>query len=512
MPQKRTTLIVSCLVILLVTVPYLYAYQAGTAENEFGGFLVNPIDGHSYLAKMQQGNQGNWKFVLPYTAEPGEGAYLFLFYIFLGHFARIIDLPLIVVFHSARVICAIFLLWTLNKYFRFTFDNKREQILGFSIATLGSGLGWIAVIFGKFTSDFWVAEAYSFLSMYTNPHFSLGLGLMILTLILQEQKQYYVSLGLGLALGIVQPFGVVIVVLVLGIQAVLDLYKSKDNLLIKIKDSYQLKNLLSVGIGGGVILIYQYWAIITDPVLLIWNRQNITESPEVIDLIISLSPCLILALLGLADGWRSVKGKTIVIWFVASLTLAFIPWNLQRRFLTGIFIPLAGLSVFGIEALIRKSKLNTTTVSAILFCLILPTNLIVILSGIQAAAIQDAQIYLYSDLKKSLVWLEGNTSQDSLILASEKNGLYIPSISGRKVVYGHPFETINGDREREYLEKILGGEFSSADTRILIVDREFDYVLTDDESNESFIDLITELNYPQVFSRGSVGIYRVIQP
>jgi len=194
------------------------------------------------------------------------------------------------------------------------------------------------------------------------------------------------------------------------------------------------------------------------------------------------------------------------------LTLAFIPWNLQRRFLTGIFIPLAGLSVFGIEVLIRISKMNSKTITAILFCLILPTNLIVILSGIQAVAIRDSQIYLSSDLKKSLVWLEGNTSRDSLILAGENNGLYIPSISGRKVVYGHPFETIYGDREKKYLEKIFGGELSTAETRMMIGDREIDYILTDHESNEKFLDLITELNFPQVFSRGSVGIYRVIQP
>jgi len=512
MLQKRTILVVSCLVILLVTVPYLYAFQAGTINNEFGGFLINPIDGHSYLAKMQQGNQGNWKFVLPYTAEPGEGAFLNLFYIFLGHFARIIKLPLIAVFHSARVICAIFLLWTLNRYFGFAFDNKREQTLGFSIAALGSGLGWIAVIFGKFTSDFWVAEAYSFLSMYTNPHFSLGLGLMILALNPREQNRYYVNLGFGLALGIVLPFAVVIVVLVLGILTGLDLYKSKEHLFSKIKDSNQLRKLMSVGIGGGIILIYQYWAIITDPVLSIWNRQNITKSPEVIDLIISLSPCLILALLGLADSWRSVEGKTIVIWFVVSLTLAFIPWNLQRRFLTGIFIPLAGLSVFGIEVLIRKSKLNAKTVTAILFCIILPTNLIIILSGIQAIDSHDSQIYISSELLESLKWLEKNTPRDSLVLSSENNGLYIPSISGRKVLYGHPFETVNGDREKEYIERIFAGDYSPIGTEMLLMEREFDFVLTDDESNESFIDLMTELNYPLVFSEGSVGIYQITQP
>jgi hypothetical protein len=113
---------------------------------------------------------------------------------------------------------------------------------------------------------------------------------------------------------------------------------------------------------------------------------------------------------------------------------------------------------------------------------------------------------------ESLKWLEKNTPRDSLVLASEKNGLYIPSISGRKVLYGHPFETVNGDREREYIEKIFAGDYSPAGTEMLLMEREFDFVLTDDESNESFIDLMTELNYPLVFSEGSVGIYQITQP
>ena len=175
MPEKRVILIISCLVILLITIPYIYAFQEDSTEYAFGGFLINPTDGHSYLAKMQLGYQGGWKFVLPYTAESGEGAYLFLFYIGLGHLARIVNLPLLAVFHIARVIGAIFLLWVLKIYFRSVFKEPKMQTLGFSIAALGSGVGWLAVVFGSFTSDFWVAEAYPFLSKYTNPHFSLGL-------------------------------------------------------------------------------------------------------------------------------------------------------------------------------------------------------------------------------------------------------------------------------------------------------------------------------------------------
>ena len=81
MLERRFEKILGFSVILLISLPFVYAFQSGNAESIFGGFLINPIDGHSYLAKMQQGYQGEWRFVLPFTAEPGQGAYLFLFYL-----------------------------------------------------------------------------------------------------------------------------------------------------------------------------------------------------------------------------------------------------------------------------------------------------------------------------------------------------------------------------------------------------------------------------------------------
>ena len=81
MREKKVLFGISIIVITMVTVPYISAFQAADLSHVFGGFLLNPIDGHSYLAKMQLGYQGDWKFTLHYTAEKGEGAYLFLFYI-----------------------------------------------------------------------------------------------------------------------------------------------------------------------------------------------------------------------------------------------------------------------------------------------------------------------------------------------------------------------------------------------------------------------------------------------
>ena len=77
---------------LLACLPYLIVSMTTPPELFYTGFLTNPEDGHSYLAKMRQGQRGQWRFTLPYTAEPHEGEFLFTYYVALGHLARVAGL------------------------------------------------------------------------------------------------------------------------------------------------------------------------------------------------------------------------------------------------------------------------------------------------------------------------------------------------------------------------------------------------------------------------------------
>src|SRR4030067_1335383 len=95
---------------ILITLPYLWAEKAAGQDFDFGGMLLNPMDGNSYLAKMYQGWQGNWQFRLPFTADPGEGDYLFLYYLMLGHLARLDGLSLLLTFHLARLVARLLML------------------------------------------------------------------------------------------------------------------------------------------------------------------------------------------------------------------------------------------------------------------------------------------------------------------------------------------------------------------------------------------------------------------
>ncbi len=175
--------IVLAAVLLSLFLPYIYAAAQSNQEFMFGGFLLNPTDGNSYLAKMYQGWLGDWRFTLPYTAEAGQGAYLFLFYLALGHLARITGISLVLSFHIARLLSILLMLpVSLSVLQSRTSKSSPSITLLMRSASFGSGLGWLAVPLGGFTSDFWVAEAYPFLSAYANPHFPLGLALLLFIL------------------------------------------------------------------------------------------------------------------------------------------------------------------------------------------------------------------------------------------------------------------------------------------------------------------------------------------
>ena len=454
MPEKRYFAIMIVVTLFMISAPYIVGFQNSNSQAQFGGFLINPIDGHSYLSKIQQGYRGEWKFRLPYTSEPGEGAYLFLFYLGLGHVCRLTQLQPIFIFHTARLLSALWLIFIIGRLLRALFNDAITRRMGLIAALFGSGLGWLAVLFGTFTSDFWVAEAYPFLSMYTNPHFPLGLGLMIHILLPGQKDKLIPNLLTGLLLGLIQPFAVVIISLVKIIEEGWKIIQER----IAFKQILKARwfwSIVGFTFTGGIVVLYQYWAIINDPVLFQWHKQNITLKPVPLDLVVSLSPALIIGMIGAREAWKNKAGKTLVIWTAISLVLLFIPWSLQRRFLTGIYIPLIILAMFGLRTLSKKTPAKFHYWVIVFLFLAIPTNLMVITSGLQAISEKNPQIFLDSDLVAGLEWIDLNTEEDDLILADQKDGLYLPSFTGRKVIYGHPFETIQAEKEQRFLEEVF---------------------------------------------------------
>ncbi len=493
--------------LLLVMVPYWLAARASGSEYVFGGFLINPPDGTSYLAKMYQGWSGYWRFHLPYTADLGRGAYINLYYLFLGHAARWLGTGLYPSYQAARLLGSCVLIYTSFRFFQAVLAERHMTLAAFALALLGGGMGWLALPFGGFTSDFWVAEAYPFLSAYAAPHFSLSLGLLLWLLTPRDdgaalRKKWGRSLltvAVALLAGLLSPFCIAVAAIVLAATALLEF--ALDHWRFSLSETAWKLGL--VLLGGGPVLLYDLWAIHSDPILAGWNAQNLTPTPPLYDLLLSFSPLLLLALPGL---WFALRGKERsrlipAVWLVSGAILLLLPSGLQRRFMFGLYVPVTALAVLTLWQVSRQEARKFTLLAAVLLLLVLPTNLLVLLAGRQAALTHNPQIYYTAGESQALDWIRDNTPRNALILAAPDTGLLIPAHTGRRVIYGHPFETVNAKQEEKAVTSFFEGSNPT-----LLDERNVDYVF--DGPREQRLGLLTlPASWQPVYDHAGVTIY-----
>jgi hypothetical protein len=513
MVVRRERFLIGAIIILVlaaIAIPYLVAWRNAGENYLFNGFLLNPLDGNSYLAKMHEGWRGDIGFTLPYTAEKGEGAYLFLFYLFLGRIARLFDISLIATFHLARVLSTLLMYLCLYRFFVHTFTQVHMRIFAFLLAAIGSGLGWIALLFGRFTSDFWVAEAYPFLSAFSNPHFSLGMAIVLSLFTFTQDRNSGLSkwliVLLSLLLAILLPFGVVLVLLILAGLVVWEGFPRYSGIF----RGVVFQRLAWIGLGGIPVLVYDIVVTYQDPFLKIWNSQNLTLSPPLWDLLISLSPLVFLALVGVGTHYKSRERpiRLLITWAILGVVLLYLPWGLQRRFMMGLYIPICALAAAGLGAMARNRR-GFALAAILITLLVLPTNLVILLSSAQAIRTHNPQIYLSKAEADALEWIATHTPMDAKILAAPETGLFIPAHTGRRVFYGHPYETVDAAQQKAMVSRFFEGSLSDAEEVELLA--KTDYVFAGPREQQIGGYLPTQ-NLESIFTANSVRIYRVIKP
>ena len=457
------------ILLALVTLPYVYAESQAGEGYVFGGFLLNPQDGNTYLAKLYLGWRGEWLFTLPYTAEKGQGVFLYFFYILLGHVARGLGISLILAYHVARVLSAGVMSLAIYRFAVAYLPGGNAPRLAYVLACFGAGSGWLAIPFGAVTSDFWVAEAYPFLSAYVNPHFPLSLALLLFLLLPVEATEVdrpgklMRPIGIVLAafaLAVLSPFAIAIALVCWSGMVIWELLQAYFRHSIARPQAY-LYRLGWIALGGLPMVAYELAVASLDPLLSGWNSQNLTPAPPLWDLILSLSPLLLLVPAGIRSALFSGndKERLLIVWCIASLALLYIPWSLQRRFMVGIYIPVVTLSALALSRWIKEGRRYWLWGGLLIF-LVLPTNLLVLQAGRHGIQTRDANLYLSQDEVMTLDWIQTNTPTDALILASPETGLFIPARTGRRVIYGHPYETIQAEAQKLKVERFFQGEQS----------------------------------------------------
>lgn len=456
--RERALAFALCIITSLAALaPTLMAARAAQPA-EFSGFLINPIDGFSYLAKMRQGQGGAWLFRLPYAVNPGPGVLLYVYYLALGQLAGVFKLPLLVVFHTARFLAACFMFWMSFLFCKRMLAGMRAQWAAFLLILTSAGLGWLALPLGIQASDLSIPESIPFLAAYTNAHFPLACGLILASVLVVEGQSNVrlraaASGVLGLSLGAVLPFSLASLLFFLGGWLVTEIgisLRQQDWRRAWLSWRGSLIPFVALVLGALPWLVYGVWILLHHSEIASWTTQNLTPSPPVHDYIIGFGGVLLLACVTLLRGklLRDARGRLLAFWAIGNFLLLYAPIGLQRRLSLGLYFPLVCLAVMALEAFeLSRSRYRLLFVS--LWVISIPSIILMIVAGLSGVQQRHPTVVHTHAEMTAYSWISDDIPPGSVILASPEVGNRLPAFANVRVLYGHPFETPDAEDQKQ---------------------------------------------------------------
>jgi hypothetical protein len=464
--------IVSLLILVLGSIPIWEGYQAQTEELRFRGTYYDTQDYAVHMASMETGRHGEWKYQFRFTTEPHRPAFIKLFYTVLGHVSTWLGLASEFTFQLARLIFSFIALFALYKLMKQVFPELFWARIAFLLAALGSGLGWLQLIFNWTSTritpiDFWLADDYVFFSLSVFPHFAFVTSGMCIALSLWldflEKKRWvnivYIALT-AILVQFVNPIAFATVDLSLGGAALFSWWRTQ-------KISRQdIEALVAIAIAQVPLLAYNFLVLNNDPLWSQFTAQNQTLSPPPDYYLWGFALFWPLAVLGmiLAVRTRSNALGAAVLWVISAFLLAYAPVYIQRRFLQNITIPMAILATVGLKRLFETAAIQRPDMTRWRSSLVLLFVFLTSVSSIQMGLGQGAYLQTYPEnlyypasLDSAMQWFRENARYNDFILASEQTSQVLAQKVGLRAYFGHEMETLHYKTKQMEVQSFFQG-------------------------------------------------------
>jgi len=481
--EWRLPLLMGMVLAGVTAIPYLYAYAVQPQGHVFMGFFYLGDDANTYLAKMRQGWEGSWAWQNRYTTESSPTAYLFMFWIVLGHIAALTNLPLIAVFHLARVAAAFALMAAAWLFITHFVPDRAARRFAFFLCAIGLGMGYVIqalgqpVIFGNPTDtlDWRMPELTAFYSVLALPHFAwsgvfAAVG-VALTLKAIERGSLWLAVVAGLAWLGQASIHPQMPILMGGATAVALLLRPASP-----------RGWVAAAVAFAIpapYILYSYLAFVGNPEVQRWTFHSKNAlPPETVSLFFAIAPQLLLALTGLPGALRRRTREDVFLigWLVLLAVILYLPnpaGDLRRRFLDGLYLPLVVLGARGLYETIlpRLRSLRARRLVPFTYVSVAAIGSAFLVLAPLAVAGQP-QYTVPTAEYNGLRWLGSQPS--GRVLAMPGVGLYIPAYSSDSVYVGHYDETFDYATKTQTALSALTGK---SDIELFIHDNDIRYVV-----------------------------------
>lgn len=488
--EWRAVALFAGLVMALTLVPYVVGWLSGGDDWMFGGFVFGVDDGYSYLAKMRLGAQGDWLFTLRYTAEPHDGALLFLPYIALGQLVGALigpDSPhltsaLIVAFHGARMIFGFALILASYRFAAVFLADRGARRLALVLITLAGGLGWLVMLLagddwlGSLPPDLYIPEGYSFLVIYGLPHLALArtamlIGWLLLFRALGRDQGWGRDAGLaGLCwavMGLSVPFYVAVVYVLLGMWGLAAWARQRAF-------PWELfRRAATAALVALPVLAYSGIVFVTNDVFREWSGQNRLPAPHPLQYVVGYIVLALPAAFAVRAFWRQgdsdrdLPRLLIPTWAITALLIVYLPINVQRRLAEGVIVPLSILAAAGLYATFTN-RARRRLAQGIVLGLTLPTTLLLIAGGLFGARTLERPVFRPAAELRALAAIDHQRPPGTVLLCDRETGNAAPAWADLIAYVGHGPETINTDAKETLVEQFYAGTLDPAARRALL--------------------------------------------
>jgi hypothetical protein len=450
-------------VVLFTLLPYLFGAWLSLGRHYF--WINHNIDDNCvYLAWIRQAWEGHFFFENRFTTDPQPRLSTNLFFWVIGTVARWTGLPVLLLFHAARMGLGVVWLWTLwLLYKRLLPEGARMPALW--LACVSAGFGWLFWRNAGIDApiDVWQVEAFTFLSLYLNPLFVVGTLLMTACLfdlwraVQEERWSYAARAGVwALLLGNIHSYDVIQVATVwLAFLVVSGTVQRRF-------DRQRWLMALATGLIGLPTVAYQYWLYRVDPIFR--HRADVpTSAPPLWHVLAGYAPLLMLALVAVAmlvrqRPYREEPFLLLLCWAVVGVGLQYLPrvftavgvhlpMNFERKMVMGAHLPLCALAGWGLWLLTRHLPTpRALFVTALVIALTTPSNIRWLIRDGRNLIHNMAntgmhRVYMEPEEWEAIQWLANHTRPEEAVLAFPSFAVFIPPFAGNRVYVGHWGET-----------------------------------------------------------------------